>query len=63
VEYLSNIEPGYTNAVPPVREVYNHGWLLGDQRSISAVAQAELDTLLEVAPRTSGQEPSVSPPE
>ena len=63
VEYLSNIEPGYTNAVPPVREVYNHGWLLGDERSISAVAQAEVDSLLEVAPRTSAQEPSVSPPE
>jgi hypothetical protein len=63
VEYLSNIEPGYTNAVPPVREVYNHGWLLGDERSISAIAQAEVDTLLEVSPRTSAQEPSVSPPE
>jgi hypothetical protein len=63
VEYLSNIEPGYTKAVPPVREVYNHGWLLGDERSISAVAQAEVDSLLEVAPRTSAQEPSVSPPE
>ena len=62
-EYLSDIEPGYTNTVPPVREVYNHGWLLGDGRSISAVAQAELDTLLEVAPRTSSQVPSVSPPE
>jgi hypothetical protein len=63
VEYLSNIEPGYTNAVPPVRGVYNHGWLLGDERSISAIAQAEVDTLLEVSPRTSAQEPSVSPPE
>jgi hypothetical protein len=63
VEYLSDIEPGYTNTVPPVREVYNHGWLLGDERSISAVAQAEVDSLLEVAPRTSAQEPSVSPPE
>jgi hypothetical protein len=63
VEYLSNIEPGYTSAIPPVREVYNHGWLLGDARSISAVAQAEIDTLLEIAPRTSAQEPSVSPPE
>ena len=63
VEYLSNIEPGYTKAVPPVREVYNHGWLLGDERSISAIAQAEVDTLLEVSPRTSAQEPSVSPPE
>jgi hypothetical protein len=63
VEYLSDIEPGYTSAIPPVREVYNHGWLLGDGRSISAVAQAEIDTLLEIAPRTSAQEPSVSPPE
>ena len=62
-EYLSDIEPGYTNAIRPVREVYNHGWLLGDERSISAVAQAEVDALLEIAPRTSAQEPSVSPPE
>jgi hypothetical protein len=63
VEYLSDIEPGYTNTIRPVREVYNHGWLLGDERSISAVAQAEVDALLEIAPRTSAQEPSVSPPE
>jgi hypothetical protein len=62
-EYLSDIEPGYTNTIRPVREVYNHGWLLGDERSISAVAQAEVDALLEIAPRTSAQEPSVSPPE
>jgi hypothetical protein len=62
-EYLSDIEPGYTNAIRPVREVYNHGWLLGDERSISAVAQAEVDALLEIAPRTSAEEPSVSPPE
>ena len=63
VEYLSNIEPGYTNAIRPVRVPYNHGWLLGDGRSISAVAQAEVDALLEIAPRTSAQEPSVLPPE
>jgi hypothetical protein len=49
--YLSNIEPGYTAAVPPVREVYNHGWLMGDERAISAHAQAELDAVLEIAPR------------
>lgn len=49
--YLSNIEPGYTAAAPPVREVYNHGWLIGDERAISALAQAELDTVLEIAPR------------
>jgi hypothetical protein len=49
--YLSNIEPGYTSAIPPVREVYNHGWLIGDESAISALAQAEIDTLLEIAPR------------
>ncbi|HEV7529614.1 MAG TPA: cell wall-binding repeat-containing protein [Solirubrobacteraceae bacterium] len=50
-QYLSDIEPGYTAAAPPVREVYNHGWLIGDERSISALAQAELDSVLEIAPR------------
>jgi hypothetical protein len=49
--YLSNIEPGYTTAIPPVREVYNHGWLIGDEAAISALAQAEIDTVLEIAPR------------
>jgi hypothetical protein len=49
--YLSDIEPGYTEAVSPVREVYNHGWLIGDESAISAQAQAELDALLEIAPR------------
>jgi hypothetical protein len=49
--YLSNIEPGYTAAIPPVREVYNHGWLIGDEDAISALAQAEIDTVLEIAPR------------
>lgn len=49
--YLSDIEPGYTAAIPPVREVYNHGWLIGDEQAISALAQAELDTVLEIAPR------------
>ncbi len=49
--YLSDIEPGYTAAAPPVREVYNHGWLIGDEAAISALAQAELDAVLEIAPR------------
>jgi hypothetical protein len=52
-KYLSDIEPGYTTAVSPVREVYNHGWLIGDESAISALAQAELDTVLEIAPRQS----------
>jgi hypothetical protein len=52
-KYLSDIEPGYTTAVSPVREVYNHGWVIGDESAVSALAQAELDTVLEIAPRQS----------
>jgi hypothetical protein len=58
--YLSNIEPGYTPTVGPVREVYNHGWLIGDESAISARVQAEIDAILEVAPRASSS-PSESP--
>jgi putative cell wall binding repeat protein len=61
--YLSDIEPGYTATVGPVREVYNHGWLLGDESAISARVQAEIDAILEVAPRASAAEPSVPAPE
>jgi hypothetical protein len=62
--YLSNIEPGYTASVSPVREVYNHGWLIGDQSAIPSLAQAELDAILEVAPRTPGSgETPVAPAE
>jgi hypothetical protein len=60
--YLSNIEPGYTAAVGPVREVYNHGWLIGDESAISARVQAEIDAVLEVAPRApSAAEPPPAP--
>jgi hypothetical protein len=59
--YLSNIEPGYTTAIPPVRSVYNHGWLIGDEHAISALAQAEIDAVLEIAPRNpSAAEESVA---
>jgi hypothetical protein len=50
--YLSDIEPGYTASVGPVRSVYNHGWLIGGESAISPRVQAELDAILEVAPRT-----------
>ena len=60
--YLSNIEPGYTAAVGPVRAVYNHGWLIGDERAISPLVQAEIDTVLEVAPRTPAAGEQVLPP-
>ncbi len=58
--YLSDIKPAYSPQVPPVRSVYNHGWLIGDEQAISAVTQAEIDTLLETSPSaTATEEPSL----
>ena len=47
-EYLLDIQPGYDE--DPVRGVYNHGWLMGDESAISAGVQARIDTLLEIQP-------------
>ena len=58
--YLSDIKPAYSTQVPPVRGVYNHGWLIGDEQAISTVTQAEIDALLETSPRASAtEEPSL----
>jgi hypothetical protein len=58
--YLSDIKPAYSPQVPPVRSVYNHGWLIGDEQAISAVTQAEIDALLETTPSaTATEEPSL----
>ncbi len=63
--YLGDIQPAYTSAPQfrPVRGVYNHGWLIGDETAISSAAQAEIDSLLEISPRkqsSSGEEASAS---
>jgi hypothetical protein len=60
--YLSDIQPAYSAPqFPPVRGVYNHGWLIGDEQAISAVTQAEIDSILEIAPRKqTPEEASVS---
>jgi predicted small lipoprotein YifL len=47
-EYLLDIQPGYDK--DPVRGVYNHGWLLGDDGAISVGVQARIDALLEIQP-------------
>jgi hypothetical protein len=46
--YLLDIEPGFDT--DPVRGVYNHGWLLGDETGIAGAVQARIDTLLEIEP-------------
>jgi hypothetical protein len=60
--YLSDIEPAYsTPQFPPVRGAYNHGWLIGDEGAISAVTQAEIDSVLEIHPQAhTSEESSVS---
>ena len=47
-DYLLDIQPGYR--VDPVRGVYNHGWLIGDEHAISLSLQATLDAELEIVP-------------
>ena len=56
--YLSDIQPSYPE-YQPVRGFYNHGWLIGDEAAISARTQAELDTMLQAAPRSAAA-PSTS---
>jgi hypothetical protein len=46
--YLLDIQPGF--ASDPVRGVYNHGWLIGDEPAISADVQSRIDALLEIVP-------------
>jgi Cell wall binding domain 2 (CWB2) len=53
-EYLLDIQPGYDR--DPVRGVYNHGWLMGDETAISADVQSRIDALLEIQPIDSGGE-------
>jgi hypothetical protein len=69
-EYLTDIRPGYSEA-PAYRAaegVYNHGWLIGDERAISTATQAEIDGKLEIALTSSGAggasapEPETEPP-
>jgi len=48
--FLNYATPGYT-AEGPTAAVYNHGWVIGDQRAVSVPVQAEMDTLLEVVPQ------------
>ena len=47
-QYLLDVQPGYGR--DPVRGVYNHGWVVGDETAISIAAQSRIDTLLEIVP-------------
>jgi ell wall binding domain 2 (CWB2) len=51
-DYLLDIQPGYDK--DPVRGVYNHAWLVGDESAISADVQSRIDALLEIQPVNTG---------
>jgi putative cell wall binding repeat protein len=44
--YLLDIQPGYR--FDPVRGVYNHAWLMGDESAISVDLQARIDQIMEI---------------
>jgi putative cell wall binding repeat protein len=44
--YLLDIQPGYRS--DPVRGVYNHAWLIGDESAIGVAVQTEIDELTEI---------------
>jgi hypothetical protein len=46
--YLLDVQPGYTR--DPVRGVYNHGWIVGDEHAIAVPVQSQIDALLEIVP-------------
>jgi len=45
-DFLLDIQPGYDR--DPVRGVYNHGWMIGDETAVSVDVQARIDALLEI---------------
>lgn len=63
-KYLSDIQPGYNTEVAsdlPVHSAYNHGWLIGDERTISLATQAQLDGLLEPQRQSASSTPQPPP--
>jgi putative cell wall-binding protein len=46
--FLLDIQPGFDE--DPVRGVYNHAWIIGDENALSPTVQAQVDALLEIVP-------------
>ena len=47
-EYLLSVQPGYED--DPGQAVYNHVWILGDDKQISVSEQARIDQITELIP-------------
>lgn len=59
-EFLLDIQPGYEE--DPVRGVYNHAWIAGDDAAVSAALQAQIDDLLEISPVQKGAQGTSTTP-
>ncbi|HEX8207288.1 MAG TPA: hypothetical protein VF587_14600 [Solirubrobacteraceae bacterium] len=54
--YLEDIRPGYRKN--PVRGVYNHGWIIGDEKAMPIPVQSRIDDLLEIRIENTESAPS-----
>jgi hypothetical protein len=52
--YLTDLQPG-TPPAGPVHGVYNHGWVMGDERAITATTQARIDATLQISPKEASE--------
>lgn len=52
--YLQDIQPGFRS--DPVRGVYNHGWIVGDEAAMPVATQSRIDALLEISPISTDEE-------
>jgi hypothetical protein len=57
--YLQDIQPGYRR--DPVRGVYNHGWIVGDEAAMPVATQSRIDALLEISQISTDQETTTAP--
>jgi hypothetical protein len=52
--FLNYATPGYTQE-GPTAAVYDHAWIIGDERALSLAAQAEVDELMQVIPTSTSK--------
>jgi putative cell wall-binding protein len=52
--FLNYATPGYTQE-GPTAAVYDHAWIIGDERAVSLAAQAEVDELMQVIPASTSK--------
>lgn len=57
-QFLLDVQPGFDR--DPVRGVYNHGWIVGDEKAVGIEVQAAVDGLLEIAPVNASAPPTTT---